>query len=51
MVKKKCGRLCPYYDRRSMLCGFCVKKILEERKKERREEKDVNGQNDHESDE
>lgn len=45
MRKIKCEESCRYYDRRSMLCGFCMKKILEELE-DREEEKEIDGRQD-----
>ena len=30
MGRKKCSDSCPYYDKKTRFCGFCMKEILKE---------------------
>lgn len=51
MGRKKCSDTCPYYDKETGFCGFCMKAVLKELEEKRSGKTDGDRQNNHESDE
>lgn len=51
MGRKKCSGSCPYYDRKTRFCGFCMKEVLKEPEKKGGKKAGGHRQNNHESDE